>query len=165
MDIFIEKMVKKNKTIGERIFVAGIMTLGIILALFFFLIAGSFGLLLAVGAIFGAYYLATSKNIEFEYIYTNGELDIDRIIAQKRRKRMFSTSCKNFDIVAKKDSDMYTEEIKAIKNKIILVSSMNSPDVYFATLNHKGQKTLLLFEPDGRMLSGFKTFIPRKVFI
>ncbi|HEX3030347.1 MAG TPA: hypothetical protein VHT34_13855 [Clostridia bacterium] len=63
------------------------------------------------------------------------------------------------------DSDMYTEEIKAIKNKIILVSSMDSPDVYFATLNYKSQKTLLLFQPDERMLSGFKTYIPRKVFI
>ncbi|HEX3030256.1 MAG TPA: hypothetical protein VHT34_13385, partial [Clostridia bacterium] len=94
---------------------------------------------MSVGAIYVAYYLATSKNIEYEYIYTNGELDIDRIIAQKRRRRMFSTSCKNFDIVAKKGSDMYTEEIKAIKrnkatimpNVIIPATKMRSPIVLF----------------------------------
>jgi hypothetical protein len=40
---------------------------------------------------------------------------------------------------------------------------MNSDKAYFATLNYKGDRTAVFFEPDEKMLSNFRTFIPRKI--
>ena len=54
--------------------------------------------------------------------------------------------------------------MQSIKNRIDASSSIDSPDAYFITLNYKGQKTLVIFEPNERMLNNFKIYIPRKVY-
>ncbi|RCX08902.1 hypothetical protein DFR58_14013 [Anaerobacterium chartisolvens] len=166
MDVFIEQIISKKKNTQDVLVNAGIIAAGLILSLVIFSIPyiQSFAIFLFAGIAFGVYYLITSRNIEFEYILTNGELDIDKIISRRKRKRVFSASCKDFDIVARVSSDKFTNEVKGIRKKLELAGSMSSPDVYFATLNLKGERTLLLFEPQKKMLDSFKTYIPRKVF-
>ena len=110
-----------------------------------------------------AYRFITGRNIEFEYIVTNGELDIDKIIAKRKRKRIFSASCKDFEIVARVRSNSFSQSVQSIKNRIDASSSLSSTDAFFVTLNYKGERTLVIFEPDERMLNNFKIFIPRKV--
>lgn len=63
------------------------------------------------------YYLISLRKIEYEYAFTNGELDIDKIIAQRKRKRVFSASCRDFEAFGKLDSEKYTDEIKNIPQK------------------------------------------------
>lgn len=167
MDTFIEKIVARKKTSKDMMFNIGIILAGLILffALQMVPFLSSFFLLILVGVIYGAYQLIKSRNIEFEYVVTNGDLDIDKIIAQRKRKRIFSASCKEFDIVAKVKSSHYGHHVETIKNRFEAVSSMDSDNVFFATLNYKGEKTVVFFEPDERMLNNFKTFIPRKIFV
>ena len=85
------------------------------------------------------------------------------IIAHKEKKKNFSTNCKDFDIVAKLKGGYNDRRVSNVSKKIEAVSSIDSDDVYFATLMYKGEKTAVLFEPDDRMLKSFKIFIPRKV--
>lgn len=166
MDIFIEKIVARKKGGKDVLFNLGIIAAGLIVSLVLFAIpfVANFALFLFAGIVFGVYYLITSRNVEYEYIVTNGEMDIDRIVAQRKRKRLFSGNCREFDVIAKVNSDKYTTDVKNIRNKLYLVGSMDSPDVYFLTAHYKGEKTLVFFEPDKRMLDAFKTYIPRKVF-
>lgn len=168
MDTFIEKLITKRKTGKDRAFSAGIIALGIIVAYLVLNLTAAFlqsiSLLLAAGVLYGTYLLVKSRNIEFEYAVTNGDLDIDRIVAQRKRKRIFSASCKDFEIVAKVSSDKFKQEGANIQKKIEAVSTLQNPDVYFIVLNYKGERTVVFFEPDKRMLDNFKTFIPRKVF-
>jgi len=167
MDVFIEKIVGRKKRIEDHLFIAGLVTIGIIafFAVFAIPILSGFAPILAAGIIFCVYYFAKSRNIEFEYAVTNGDLDIDKIISQRKRKRVFSANCKDFDVVAKVGSQQYTHEVRNMKNRLEAVSSMDAPGVYFITLTYKGEKMVVFFEPDERMLNSFKTFIPRKVFI
>ncbi|MCX7923673.1 MAG: hypothetical protein N3B21_16935 [Clostridia bacterium] len=164
MDVFIEKIIKRKKRLEDYIYIFTISIVGLILITYFLPIR-FLNLPLAMGITYGAYLLIRKKNIEFEYAVTSGELDIDKIIAKRKRTRIFSASCKEFDIIARLKSDKYTQEFKEIKNRITAVSSPNSPDIYFAALNYKGQKTVLFFEPSIKMLEAFKAYIPRKVFI
>jgi hypothetical protein len=124
----------------------------------------SFLLLFIAGIGYLAYTLIKSRSIEYEYIVTNGDLDIDMIIAQRKRKRIFTGSCQDFEMIAKLTSGQYDYNTQSIKKRILAVSSMESPDVYFIKSVKDGQKTLVFFEPHAKMIESFKKFIPRKVF-
>lgn len=171
MDVFMEKIVAKRKDFKDNLISAGIV-FGTLILVFVGLnlvamvpFLQSFSLFLVVGLVYLAYRLITSRNIEFEYVVTNGELDIDKIISRRKRKRIFSASCKEFDIVAKVKSNSFSQSVQSIKNRIDASSSPDSDSAYFVTLNYKGEKTLVIFEPDEKMLNNFKFFIPRKVLM
>lgn len=168
MDTFIEKIVTKRKSSVDFLKAAGIIVLGLALIVLIFSInstfIGSIALALVAGVGYLVYILITSLNIEYEYIVTNGEIDIDKIISRRKRKRIFSANCKDFDIIAKVKSEHYNPNSLGAAHRLEAVSSMDAEGVYFATLNYKGNKTVLFFEPNERMLDNFKTYIPRKVF-
>lgn len=168
MDIFIEKLVTKKKTFADTLLTAAVI-LATILVVFACLSIPllnqlNLGILLAAGFAYLGYRIVISRNIEYEYIVTNGDLDIDKIISKRKRKRIFSANCREFDIVSKVKSNSFSQSVQSIKNRIDASSSIDSPDAYFITLNYKGEKTLVIFEPNERMLNNFKIYIPRKVF-
>ena len=51
----------------------------------------------AVGVLAGAIWLLGSFGIEYEYIITNNEMDIDKIIGRRKRKRMITVDFKRAD--------------------------------------------------------------------
>lgn len=167
MDIFIEKLVKKQKNSQDTLFIIGVV-LATLIVLFVIIplipVVSNFWFFFVILFGFLAYYLIRSRNIEFEYSLTNSDLDVDKIIDQKRRKHLLSVDCKSFEIMAKVNSNKFTGNIKSIKNRIEAVSSMSSPDVYFAVFENGGTKTLLFFEPNEKMLEAISKYIPRKLF-
>jgi len=167
MDVFMEKIVVRRRDIKDSLVSAGVVLAALILMLVVsnIPVVAQLGLNLFIFAalVYLAYRFITGRNIEFEYIVTNGELDIDKIIAKRKRKRIFSASCKDFEIVARVRSNSFSQSVQSIKNRIDASSSLSSTDAFFVTLNYKGERTLVIFEPDERMLNNFKIFIPRKV--
>lgn len=168
MDIFMEKIVRRRKNIKDQLLTAGVI-FGALVLMFIALniqalAAMGFNMLIVVGVGYLAYLIITSRNIEYEYAVTNGDLDIDKIIAQRKRKRIFSANCKSFEIVAKVKSEHYTQQYKSFKNKIDCSGFIDGDDVYFVVLQYKNEQTILFFEPSEKMLQNFRTFIPRKVF-
>jgi hypothetical protein len=167
MDTFIERLVTRRKGFKDKMIAVGIATGTVILIMLCLNVKvmqqTGLGLFIAAGIVYLAYRLIAARNIEFEYIVTNGELDIDKIISQRKRKRIFSASCKEFDILSPVKSNSFSQSVQSIKNRIDASSSIDSPGAYFATLNYKGNKTLLIFEPDEKILNNFKIFIPRKI--
>ncbi len=167
MDTFIEKLVTKKKGFQDKLITAGILTGSFILIFLSVTIQVlqqlGIGVFFAAGFVYLGYRLIAARNVEFEYIVTNGEIDIDKIISRRKRKRIFSASCKEFEILSPVKSNSFSQSVQSIKNRIDASSSSDSPGAYFATLSYKGEKTVLIFEPDERMLSNFKVFIPRKI--
>ncbi|NLM28369.1 MAG: hypothetical protein GX211_09400 [Clostridiaceae bacterium] len=166
MDVFMEKIVKKKKDIKDHLLTVVIIIAALILmflALNF--VPPQLSLFFIVGIGYISYMLITNRNIEYEYAVTNGDLDIDKIIAQRKRKRVFSENCKNFDIVAKVKSHHYTPQYRNFKNQMNYASSLDSDDVYFIALQYNNEQTIVYFEPSEKMLQSFRTYIPRKVFI
>ncbi|NLX77109.1 MAG: hypothetical protein GXZ01_07050 [Clostridiaceae bacterium] len=164
-DIFLEKIVQKRKDAKDYLIIAGIIIAALILMFFAVNFVPGMSLFFLAGIGYISYLLITTRNIEYEYAVTNGDLDIDKIIAQRKRKRIFSANCKNFEIVAKLKSPHFSEHYKTFRNQMDCTSSLNSDNVYFIVLNYKNEQTVVYFEPSEKMLNSFKTFIPRKVFI
>jgi hypothetical protein len=167
MDTFLEKLVTRKKTLTDYLILAGTVIVGILLIMaaltIQILMQLGLSLLLAAGIIFLGYRIITSRNIEYEYIVTNGDLDIDIIVAKRKRKRIFSANCKEFDIVSPVKNSQFDHAVRNTKNRIDASSSVDSPDAYFITLNYKGERTLVIFEPSEKMLKNFRIYIPRKV--
>ncbi len=164
MDVFIEKIVKKKAT-GIDIAINILLAVAaIILFLVVFLFLGALGFLLGCLEVYGVWYLISSRSLEYEYSLTNGELDVDCIIAQRKRKRLASLDCREVEIFAPVNENYKRElESSGIKNKIFAVSSPNSEGQYFCIFNDKNNgRTLLVFEPDDRMINSFKSYAPRK---
>lgn len=167
MDTFMEKLVARKKTAVDYLITSCIVIISLILifVVVSIRVLAQMGLsvIIAAGIIYLAYRLITSRNVEYEYIVTNGDLDIDKIVSKRKRKRIFSANCKQFDIVSPVKSNSFSQSVQSIKNRIDASSSIDSPDAYFVTLNYNGEKTLVIFEPDERMLNNFRLYIPRKV--
>jgi len=164
MDIFCEQLVKKEKTIMDTIKSIGLIFAAIIvsfLILFGFSFVPAFysvGLLLIVGAFWGAIYLIIRQNIEYEYIVTNSILDIDKIMAKKSRKRLLSvdfkeiTYCKPFE----KESLVGVKVMDFTPNGI-------EDGVYIVEFFKNAERTLLLFKPNVKVLTNLKKASPRLV--
>ena len=175
MDIFIEKLVAKKKD-GKDIAITVaawvltiLVTLVSIFAIFTFEALREFVFIwiFPAGFIFVGYKLITSRNVEFEYSLTNSELDIDKIIHRRKRKRVVTVNARNIDILALVSSEQFAREANSatISKKFDCSSGTNSSATCFVVFSDKdGQKTLLIFEPNEKMIDGFKRYSTRKVF-
>ena len=166
MDNFAEQLVKKNLTASEKtkntaITVAGI-TGTIILILFGLLAIGRpvlsvIGFLLAVGAGYFTFNNIQSSYIEYEYTFTNGELDIDKIIAKKKRKALISIEVNKFT-----DFGKYNDNIEEPDNMTVVMSSDNiASHEYYADFQHDDYGlTRLVFAPNEKILDNIKRYLP-----
>lgn len=112
MDIFVEKIVSRKKGPREYILSAMIIFISIIVVVMASLLLGPRGivLLLTAGLIVGDWYLIGSFNVEYEYSITNGEIDIDKIINRRKRKKLITADCKDIEIMAKVSSKNLTNQ-------------------------------------------------------
>lgn len=161
MDTFIEQIVviKKNaKTWG----LFALITLAAMLLLF--LIVLFLRPLLPIGFIgvcFGAYKLYSMLFIEYEYIITNGTMDIDKIVAKSYRKRMAS-----FEISAISRLEKYNSKAKPVGDYKKTVISCNEDDTgaYFAVVDEEGKgKTLVIFSPNEKTREAMLKFLPKYI--
>ena len=83
MDTFFEQIIAVKKNGKALAAIIGIWLAAFLVCfvlIMFMGVLGTFSLLLAAGALFGAYKLSVRFNVEYEYIVTNGTMDIDKII-------------------------------------------------------------------------------------
>jgi hypothetical protein len=170
MEVFIECMVKRQKTTKDALFQSLIVFGAVVLSIVVFII-GTFnqivaftGIFIVVGLVYGAWYLMRSFNLEFEYILTNGELDVDKIVAQSKRKRLVTFDFKNIEMMAPLKECYRGEYEQTSITKKIDASIGTGEGTYFVRFPGKEGMTVLFFNPDDRIISGARQFAPRKVF-
>lgn len=108
MDIFHEQLVKHHRTAGDYVKIVGIIVGALLLFLILVvavpvLVGSAVGmlssicLLVGVAVLFCAYYLIVNTGIEYEYILTNNDLDIDKIIGKRKRRRLLTVKVNTFE--------------------------------------------------------------------
>lgn len=168
-DLFVEKIVKRKRRGIEVLFTVMLIISTILLILICFFIPiliqqnyfyiSTFA---SCGIVYLAYRFITGLNREYEYSITNDELNIDMIIAQRKRKNIFKGSCKDFSVfapVSKLNSDLFSQ--KDLVHLDVRSGEDNGNDWYFVTKTNP--KTLVLFEPDDRFIAVVKRFNPRSL--
>lgn len=163
MDIFCEYIVKVKRSPMEIL----ISVLGVFLAaiLIFFSLGllstafSSFVLLIDAAIVYGVYILITHFDVEYEYIFTNGDLDIDKIIAKRKRKRMFSLSVKEFEVLEPVDKN------KAYTNVLDCSTRTNNADAYYGIFSKDNKRQTLIFNPPQKMMENMKQYSPRTIHL
>lgn len=158
MDSYAEQIVKKSDGGSDNIKRMGILVGGVVLGLFLIMAAsalrfGLIGMLLAVGVLYGAFYMSANYDVEYEYLVVNGEFSIDKIMAKKRRKGMLETRVSSFE-----NFGIYTDD-KADDETATIISAIGEGDyeVYYADFNHESHgRCRLLFTPSDKVLREIK---------
>lgn len=101
MDIFIEQLVKRKKGSKDILIWVGVL-LGIAIILFLvFAMAPVLLLPVLIGLIAAAYFILSSRNIEYEYSVTNSDITIDKIINRRKRKNVLSVDAHDIEFLGK----------------------------------------------------------------
>ena len=167
MDSYCEYIVKK-KNGGKELAIQALIVVAALAVFALFMVLGAvipnFSMittLLAFGALYGGYRLITNMNVEYEYIVTNGEMDIDKIIAKRSRKRLLTVNARTFERFGPfKEADHASENSA---NRVYACSTPNDPGCYYAVLNHQTMgHILLVFTPNDNVLNNLKTYIPKQ---
>lgn len=171
MDIFVEQIVKKNSSGKDKalkaLIVFGMCILSVLCAFVFIFMLPAFGLglLLVAGICYGGYYLLTNLDCEYEYIVTNGEIDVDKIIAKRKRVRLITAKAPIFEAFGEYDGN--TPEAAEGATEVIAVGENEdgaSAKNYYADFKHASAGDVrLIFTPEERVVEAIIPFLPAAV--
>jgi hypothetical protein len=166
-DVFKEQLVKRENNGKDMMKKAGIIVGAIVLILIASMVPfiTGMGLLLPLVVVIGwlAVFLIRRLNIEYEYIFTNGELDVDRIFNKSKRKRAISVDVRSFHVFVNVKHPDYKQETSNVEKTLDFSSGLENDNLYAGILDHDGKRTKLLMEPNDTLIDGIKMYIPRKV--
>lgn len=157
-DFYAECLVEKSSTAGDTVkkVLIGLGT-AILAAAAFWFILFPMSLFIIFAIFYGAYYLMTGIDAEYEYILTNGDFDIDKIIGKRKRKRLVSASIGDFTAFGP------LSEAGDFSGTTVLASSGSGQD-YYADYVHKTEGNVrLIFTPSEKILDGMELFLPRQL--
>lgn len=160
-EVYYEVMVaKKASPLMKALQISAIaMTVVCVFAMF---IGMLWSLVLAV--VFGAaaYFLKIFNHVEYEYLYIDKELQIDRILAKNSRKRMETLDLKELEVLA----PVRSHELDRYRNRNVKTKDYSSGKEGNNTLKYMlvVKDKQIIFEPTEEMVKTIKMFAPRKVF-
>lgn len=162
MDTFYEQIVKMRLNGKAKGMIAAIIVIDILvlagLLYFSLLVAPTFAFLIIVAVIYGSYKLISMLSVEFEYIFTNGDLDIDKITAKSSRKRMVSIKCGE---VIKFGEYKGQPAPGSVKNTLVFCNPDSEGQLYLIAKDRNLGMVMLVIAPEERVREAIEESIPR----
>lgn len=176
MDSFLEQLVVRKQTSLDLYKRAGLVIGGLLLIFLSLAVLPAVpgiigqvfsmvGIFLAAGIAFGIYYGMSFFSLEYEYILTGAELDIDKIIGKRRRKRLLSLSATSVTGIGPYRNRHAAAQKNQQQTLLLACAAVSDPDTYYLAFHDPkhGQATLL-FTPNDKMLHELKRHIKRSLW-
>lgn len=97
---------------------------------------------------------------EYEYIFTNGQLDIDKIIGKEDRRRLYTIDVKELEVFEPYDGKKM--ENRKFDRRGFPCSSHESPDLYCLVFRHREYgRTMLCINMNDELKEAIQGFLPR----
>lgn len=162
MDTFVEQIVAKKKDGKDIAIIAGLVLAFLVVLVAGWLFLGAFAFVVWVAAGYGAWWLITGRNVEYEYSVTNGDIDVDEIIARRKRKRIVSVSGQKIEAAGKYVPEKW--QGRHVDRLVVAAPSLREEGLYYFTYHSKKRgSTLVVFQPDERVQTAFYKGLPRLV--
>lgn len=164
-DLFTEVLVRQRWNAVDYLRIAGLMLVYVILLglmIFFIQYIVSFFILIFAFLTYGLYFLLNRTRREYEYIATNGNLDVDEIIARSRRRRIFSAEPGDIEAYGSCKTDSYKDYARGHVRIIDCRSRIQDQDEYFVLALYDGKRTLLWMDASEKIDQNLRRFIPSK---
>lgn len=160
---YVEWLVKR-KTSG-MMKLAQVVCIALAVVCFFVGSAGLYvALIFAIAFAVGAYFASMNAEIEYEYLYLDKEITIDKVMNRSKRKRVGVFTIEKMEIFA----PMKSYHLDDYKNRQVKTEDYSSgvekqPECRYL-MYYNGEKKLIL-EPNEEMVKAMKNVAPRKVFM
>ena len=162
MDFYCEQLVTKARTKSDTLKITIYIVISVLIAavcvFFVFLTGALLLLLLAFGAVGGGLWFASNVGVEYEYIVTNDEMDIDKIIGKRTRKRMITVDLKRATdfLPVSCDNDDYD---------VVVQASGGLEDKAFCMfVEHSNYgKVKIVFDPNKKIRSAIALSVPKQL--
>lgn len=162
MDIFKEQLVKKQSTKADKSKKISLAVIAACLSGILFLLLRSLSIILIILLWIGYFYLLKNMTVEFEYILTNDELDIDKITGQNKRKRLITVNisqASEFFKYTDSDEDKLDDEATYVYS-----DDCTNTDLYVLKCKHKEHgDTYIFFSPSKEMAGLISDFLPMNI--
>jgi hypothetical protein len=162
MDNFVEQIVAKRTELRDNLKRLALFTGGILLCIAFLTIGTFFMPLMPLllfanfGVIWGTWLLFQNTFIEYEYIVTNNELDIDKIIARKKRKRLITIK-----IDKAEEWGEYADGKGSGSAVTVQAHDCGYKNIWYIVTTHdKYGRTTVFFSPNMRVLETMNKAVP-----
>ena len=164
-DLYSEYLVKKQPTTKDAVIRYGLIALTVLFAA-----AGLFMipllLIVAVALAVACYFIIPKTDMEYEYLFVNGELDIDAVMAKSKRKKVKSLDIREADLIAPLNSHRMDYYHGNTKLKTLDYSSGDPSHRRFAVIiKSENENCRIIIEPDEHMIQAIKNSAPGKVFL
>lgn len=163
-DVYVEWLVAKKRNLFGKVSRVVCLLASILLWIGALGYVNTIVLIFAVLVSIITYFLFCFTDLEYEYVYVNGELMVDRILKKSMRKRMINIEASEMEVVA----PMTSPKVDGYKHRqwkeFIFTSGYekNQRKIYEIYCNN-GVK--VVFEPSREMLEAMKSQMFSKVTI
>ena len=169
-----EIVVKKNRTFNNILYAAlyMIMVISLLLAGIAFSMIGTSGnfvfplILLVVngGIVVLIWMKKDTLRTEYEYTFTNGDLDFAKVMGNSRRKNLGTMQVKNVEACGYVNTQSFQRYITMPGLKKINWFLNRGSDLFYFFYQKNGQKTMIVIEPSEEMVEMIKFYLPQGVY-
>ncbi len=162
-DVYVECLVKAKQSVGGNVGKFLLVTLTVIFGLI--TLAGiGVALIAAVVTGLGAYFVNLYTDVEYEYLYLDKELTVDKVMAKSKRKRVGTYTVDRMEVLAPiKSYHLDNYKNRTVKVKDYSIGEELQPDKRYVLYYEGGEK--LILSPSEELLKALKNVAPRKVFM
>lgn len=159
MDEYVEHMVKrKDSPLWKAAFVVAI---ALTLVSLFLALQYAFALLLLLAMCALVYVVWLFSNVEYEYTYFGGGMELDEVLNKSRRRKLVDTNASELILVAPKNSDSAKTEMSGAK--IVDYSGMGPEELKYAYIYMRnGQKYCMYIEGSDELIKQIRRNTPQK---
>ncbi len=163
-ETYVECLVKGKAKLASKLLRVFLVVLTAIFCLGILMFgATTLTLLLAMAAGIGAYFSGWYCSVEYEYLYVDREISVDKILSRSARKRVGTFTLERMEIMA----PMKSHHLDAYKNRNVKVKDYSigeelQPDLRYVIYYEGGTK--IIISPSEELVKVLKNVAPRKVF-
>ncbi len=164
-DLYTEEIVKKEKTAKDSL-IKVLLIIGTAVAVLSLMVLGWVSLILIAVFAVADFFVMPTLDLEYEYLYVNGEIDIDKIMSKQKRKRVFSGDTASLELLAPTQShelDHYKSRTDIKKSDFS--SGRKDAKTYTMILKKEQGMEMVIFEPSEVILKDMKRMAPREVHL
>ncbi len=174
MDHFLEEIViRRKRALTELLYYLsnGIMVLSALIGMWMLTnLLSNFSLMaLVITLVFGGgavllYLYRDRLRTEYEYTFTNGELDFAQVFNNQKRKNLGTMRVKNVEAFGVVDSNQFRKLINmpGLVRKNWFLN--RDAELYYFYYQKESARNVVVFEPSQEMVTTIKKYLPHGVF-
>ena len=155
-------MIRKQAQLPDialRIVIVAAGLLVVMVSAYFALFTTPFVILIGAAAVYFAYILFCNTYVEYEYIVTNNDLDIDKISGKRKRKRLITVKLNTV-----RQWGEYTGQEGSDAGTTVEASDATGDDEWYILADHaKMGKIKVIFTPTKKTITNINHGVPHSV--